>query len=104
VGDAAAAEFEGFVRVYRSLPPILSIINNPTGAPVPSDPSTQYAVAVALSRASNPANFQNVLSYMRRVGREFEIVTVTDAIRRNPELCNTQAFIHWAASNADVAI
>lgn len=104
VGEAAAAEFEGFVRVYRSLPPILSIISNPDTAAVPSDPSTQYAVAVALSRAANGANFANVLRYMSRVGREFEIVTATDAIRRHPDLTDTPAFIHWAARNADVAI
>ena len=106
VGEAAAGEFEGFVRIYKALPPIQQIIGAPDTAPVPSerDASTQYAVAVALSRASNAANFAAVLRYMARVGSEFETVTATDAVRRNPSLASTPAFIQWAASHADVAI
>lgn len=102
VGEAAAAEFEGFLRVYRALPPLPAILADPHGSPVPSDPSTQYAVAVALSRASNPATFGNALAYMQRVGAEFAIVTATDAVRRKPELADTPAYIRFAAANSDV--
>jgi DNA polymerase III delta prime subunit len=103
-GEAFATEFEGFVKVYRSAPPVLQIIANPTGAKVPQEPGVQYAVSLALARAANPGNFSAVLTYMQRVGREFEIVTATDAIRRNPDLTDTPAFINWAARNADVTI
>jgi hypothetical protein len=101
-GEAFATEFEGFVRVYRSAPPVMSILSNPAGAPVPTEPGVQYAVCLALARAANPGNLSAVLSYVQRVGREFEIVTVTDAIRRNPDLTDTPAFIQWAARNSDV--
>jgi hypothetical protein len=104
VGEAAAGEFEGFLKVYRTLPPIQQIIGNPAGAPVPTEPSIQYAISVALGNAANAANFAAVLQYMARVGKEFQIVTATDAVRRKPDLCETPAFINWAASNADVAI
>lgn len=104
VGEKAATEFEGFVRVYRSAPPVLAILSNPAGAPVPTEPGVQYAVALALSRAATAGNFSAVLQYMQRVGREFEIVTATDAIRRHPDLTDTQAFVTWAARNADVTI
>lgn len=102
VGDIAAAEFEGFLQVYRSLPPLPQILADPDSAPVPSDPSIQYAVAVALSRASNPATFGNALRYMARIGTEFAIVTATDAVRRKPELAETPAYIRFAAANAEV--
>lgn len=101
VGEAAAAEFEGFLRVYRSLPPLPQILAEPDASPVPSDPSIQYAVAVALSRASNPANFGNALRYMERVGKEFSIVTATDAVRRKPELAETPSYIRFAAANSE---
>jgi hypothetical protein len=104
VGEGAAGEFNGFVDIYRTLPPLPQIIGAPDTAPVPSEPSIQYAVAIALSRAANAANFAAVLRYMARVGREFQIVTATDAVRRQPALASTPAFIHWAAANADVAI
>jgi DNA polymerase III delta prime subunit len=103
-GEAFAAEFEGFVQVYRSAPPVLSILSNPNGAPVPSEPGVQFAVSLALARAADHSNFDAVLTYVARIGREFEIVTATDAIRRNPDLTDTRAFIVWAARNADVTI
>jgi hypothetical protein len=102
VGQKAATEFAGFVQVYRSAPPVAAILANPAGAKVPSEPGVQYAVALALARAADPANFGGVLQYMQRVGREFEIVTATDAIRRNPDLTDTRAFVDWAARNSDV--
>jgi hypothetical protein len=104
VGDGPAAELEGFIRLRRELPPLPSILANPTGAPVPSQPSLQYLVTVALSRAANAANFTAVLTYVARLGREFEIVAATDAVRRDPTLAETAAFVHWAAANADVMI
>jgi ATPase family associated with various cellular activities (AAA) len=104
VGEAAAAEFEGFLQVYRTMPPLPSIIANPDAAPVPAEPSLRYAVSMALSTAANAANFGNVLKYMARVGREFEICTATDAVRRKPDLASTAPYIHWAARNADVMI
>jgi hypothetical protein len=104
-GEIFAAEFEGFAEIYASLPPILSILSNPNGAKVPGNdqPAAQYAVSMALGRAANPQNFAAVLTYMGRVGREFEIVTVTDALRRCPDLTDTPAFINWAARNGDVS-
>lgn len=104
VGTIGATEFEGFRAIYQSIPPVMSILSNPMGAKVPDSPGGQYAVAMALARAAAPGNFDSVLQYMQRVGREFEIVTATDAIRRNPDLTDTPAFINWAARNADVTI
>lgn len=104
VGNMAATEFEGFREVYSSIPPVMSIISNPGGAKVPDMPGAQFAVSLALARAANPSNFSAVLQYMQRVGREFEIVTATDAIRRNPDLTDTPAFVQWAARNSDVTI
>jgi hypothetical protein len=103
-GEIFAAEFMGFTQVFRSAPPVSAILANPSGAAVPSEPGVQYAVSLALSRAATPLNFDSVLTYVQRIGREFEIVTATDAVRRNPDLTCTAAFVNWAARNADVTI
>lgn len=104
VGDAAAMEIEGFIRVYKTLPPIPAIIADPKSCAIPQEPSAQYALAAALARAANPANFGAVLTYMGRVGAEFQTVTATDAVRRNNDLAHTTAYIDWASVHADVAI
>jgi hypothetical protein len=104
VGETAANEFMGFVSVFKSAPPVSAILANPAGAAVPSEPGVQYAVSLALARAATPTNFDSVLTYVQRMGSEFEIVTATDAVRRNPDLTCTSAFISWAARNSDVTI
>ena len=103
-GPMWAAEFHGFMQVWGTIPPLPAILANPNGAKIPSEPSSQYAVAMALAGAATPSNFDSVLTYMGRVGREFQHVTVTDALRRNPDVTDSAAYIRWAAANSDFTL
>lgn len=104
VGSAPAGEFEAFVRVISQLPSLDSVIANPGSAPVPADASARYAISAALARKAQPDTFAAVLEYAQRLPREFEIITAVDAVKRNPALCETRAYIAWAARNQDVTI
>lgn len=104
IGEGAAAEFEGFLRLWRSLPPIADLIANPDRAPVPREPGTLYAVASALARKSDRGNFGNVQRYLSRLPKEFGIMATLDAIRREPGLKETGAFVAWATSNQGVTL
>ena len=48
-GEAFAREYVEFLRVFRELPSIDSIIKKPTSANVPNDISTVYAISCALA-------------------------------------------------------
>ncbi len=102
VGDGAAAEFEGFVRVFLSLPSLRDILADPAGARVPTDPATLYAVSTAIARKADRANFGAVLTYAGRLPKEFEILTAVDATRRDKTLCETPAYVGWISRNAEV--
>lgn len=104
VGEGAAAEFEGFIRIWRTLPPIADLIANPDGAAVPSDPATLYAVSSALARAATPKNFGNVCRYAKRLPPEFGVVLAVDAVKRTPALQETAAFVQWSADNQHVTL
>ena len=104
VGAPAAAEFEAFARVVSTLPSFADIVANPGLALVPSDPGACYALASGLARHATPANFGAVLEYARRMPREFEIVTATDAVRRDKALTETAAFVAFATRNQDVTL
>lgn len=101
VGPAAAGEFEAFRQVYKSLPPIMSILADPNGAVVPGDHELglRFAVSMAIARAANHANIGNVLAYAGRLGKEFSAIVATDVARRDPTLCQSGPFIQWAAAN-----
>ena len=102
VGEGAAAEFVGFVKVFRKLPNPDAVLMNPTTADVPTDPATLYALSGALSERATEGNFERVCTYAERMPPEFSVLTVSYASRKKPELANTQAFNKWVVKHQDV--
>lgn len=104
VGEGAGAEFEAFAQMYAQLPSIKAILANPQGERVPDEPATRYAVAAGIARAATAENFAAVMTYAQRLPREFEILTCVDAVKRDPALCGTRAFVDFATRNQDVTL
>lgn len=102
VGEGAAAEFVGFVRIFRKLPNPDAILLNPNTSDVPSDPATLYALSGALAQRATEGNFERVCTYSERMPPEFSVLTVSYAARRNPDLANTQAFTKWSINHQNV--
>lgn len=102
VGEGAAAEFTGFRRIYMSLPNVDSILLDPAGADVPKDPATLYALTGALARKSTKDNFDRVSKYLSRMSPEFNVMATKDAIKLQPTIRHSRAFVEWAAANAEV--
>lgn len=104
VGDPAATELVGFLRVWKSLPSLDGIIVDPTGSDVPTDPATLYAIAGGLSRKATDVNIGNVITYACRMPKDLEVFTVISALRRDKAIANTRPYIQWAADNGDVMV
>lgn len=102
VGEGAAAEFVGFIRIYRKLPNPDAVLMNPTTAEVPSDPATLYALSGALAERATEGNFERVCQYSERMPADFSVLTVSYASRKNPDLANTQAFTKWSLKHQDI--
>lgn len=102
VGEGAAAEFVGFIRIFRKLPNPDAVLLNPKTADVPNDPATLYALTGALAQRATESNFERVCTYAERMPPEFSVLMVSIAARRNPDLANTQAFTKWSIAHQDV--
>lgn len=102
VGEGAAAEFTGFRRIYMSLPSVDAILLDPAGADVPKDPATLYALTGALARKATKDNFDRVSKYLSRMSPEFNVMATKDAIKMQPSIRHSRAFVEWAAVNAEV--
>lgn len=102
IGEGAAAEFVGYLRIFRKLPNPDNILLNPTTTDVPTDPATLYALSGAIAQRASVANFERVCTYAERMPPEFSVLTVSYAARKNPDLANTQAFNKWAVAHQDV--
>ncbi len=102
VGEGAAAEFVGFVRIYRKLPNPDAILLNPKTSDVPTDPATLYALSGALANRATEGNFDRVVEYVSRMPAEFSVLTVSYACRRDPQLAATNAFTTWSVAHQNV--
>lgn len=102
VGEGAAIEFSGFLRIYRELPSIDGILLNAAAAPVPTSPAALYAVATGLAKRATDSNLQRVVDYANRMPKEYAVLTVRDAVTRDNSLTTTQPFIAWSVANQDV--
>lgn len=104
VGQAAAIEFNGFLQIYEDLPDFDDIVARPTKAPVPDELSAQYALAASLGRNAERSNFNAIMTYVQRMGREYDIVVGIDATRRDEGLMKTQAYQGFIQRNHDIQI
>lgn len=104
VGEGAAAEFTGFLRVWRELPDTEAVLANPRQAPVPAEPAAVYAICEALSRKAAAATMPALADYAARLPVEFGVLLMRDALRRDREIADTEAFAAWARDNAHVLV
>lgn len=104
VGEGAAAEFCGFLRIYHNLPDPQALIANPETAEVPEDPATLYAICELLAEKTETENLSRIMAYARRLPPEFSVLLVRDAARANSAIVDTPDFNDWAIAHADVLI
>jgi hypothetical protein len=99
VGDGPAAEFVGFLELYRELPDLDAVLRAPETAPVPREPAVLYALVGALVEAckSDRAPIANVVKYATRLPDEFALLTVRDAAAVNPKVVALPAVQSWIA-------
>lgn len=102
IGEGAAAEFVGFMRIYRKLPNPDAILMNPSTSDVPTDPATLYALSGAISTRLSESNLDRGVTYLTRMPPEFSVLSISQAVRRDPDLCNTSAFQKWSVDHQDM--
>jgi ATPase family associated with various cellular activities (AAA) len=99
VGDGPAVEFLGFLRLYRELPELDSVLGNPDAAPVPREPAVLYALVGALVERCRQAQapLASFVRYALRLPDEFTVLALRDALAVNPKLAGLPAVQTWIA-------
>lgn len=99
-GEGIAAEFLGFLDIYKQIPVIDAILMNPNSQPVPEEPAALYAVSTALAYRAKDDNFDAILEYTDRMPAEFQSLMIHDATTKNADLAYTEGFQKWGVKNA----
>lgn len=99
VGDGPAAEFLGFLRLYRELPDLDAVLARPDAAPVPREPAVLYALVGAMVERcrADRAPLPNVVKYALRLPEEFAALALRDALAVNPRMVGLPAVQQWIA-------
>lgn len=96
VGAPAAAAFVGFAQVFRELPDPDAPFKTPLTAEIPTDPSVLYALMSSLSARVMGKTVKNLMAYLERVQqKEFVVVCVMDALKRNKTLASHKDVTAW---------
>jgi len=103
-GEGYAAEFVGFMNIYKSLPDPAMVIMAPKKAEVPTDPATLYAICGAVAQKTSEQNMKNVVEYANRLPVEFSVLLIRDCVNRDENLVKTRAFIGWTSVHSEVLI
>lgn len=99
VGEGPAAELTAFLRIYRKLPSPDAVLMKPDTHPIPDEASVRYALAGAIAHRATPDNFDAVVTFAQRMPKEFSVMIILDAMRKNPDVQQTKAFIRWASTD-----
>lgn len=105
VGKEAALSFVGFNQVFRNLPNPAECLKNPTTAPIPEGAdmiATVVCLTTALSRMVTQQTFGNLLKYLSRLQKEYEVMCIQDAINQKAVLKETSAYTQWAVKNQEI--
>jgi hypothetical protein len=101
IGQGVGIEFAGFLKVMGELPPPDLCFMNPNAAQVPTEPSALYAIAAALGGAVTIPTMGAFCQYLARMpSKEFSVLAMDIATRRDPSLAHSPAFINWAHEHA----
>lgn len=105
VGEGPAVELESFLKVC-DLPDLDDVVKDPKRCRIPKEPGARYAMSSMLSRGASRQNLTAITTYTQRedFGREFEIVMMLDACKRDASLTDTKAFVDWGMRNKDITL
>lgn len=95
-GATFAAEYTGFLQLYRTIPPLDEIIKQPTKIKVPTDPSVLCALSYALAAAMKETNIDRVITFLNRMPTENAVACMQKAQLINKQICNNKAYMLWA--------
>lgn len=102
VGEGAGGEFVSFLRVWQDMVNPDVILTSPDTAPIPTEPSALYAVAMAIATRVKTASMGRYCRWLERLidasKGEVAACSMKAALAGNSNLANTPAYIKAMSS------
>lgn len=102
IGAAASAQYFSFVRLEREMPKYEKIIASPDNVKVPEKPDAQMLVIYNLAHRVKLDELDAVITYIKRMPKEFSVTFARSACKLNPQLVASKAMNQWCSDNASL--
>lgn len=100
ISEGVAREFLGFCKIEQDLPKMTQIIENPDQITVPDEPSILYALTGAIGQNANTTNLNQLMKFVKRLPKEFQVVTLRELVRRNKSSMTHPSVQAWINESA----
>ncbi len=101
VGEVFATQYMAFLKLFKNLPSVDSVMLNPAGAKIPPTTDSQFAFIVSLAKRMTDTTIAPICEYLNRLKPELNVCCMKMAISRDANLQKTKAFIDWGAGKSD---
>lgn len=92
IGRGVGIEFMAYLARYAEMVSIGDPLADPTGARVPTDPATLYAVASSVAARATWESMAAAVTYLRRLPGEYRSYALRDATLRDSSLADHAAY------------
>lgn len=102
IGPGPGAMYLGFNKVWMDLPSAESIWKDPDAVEMPKKQDIQYATAMSLALKAKPENFSNALKFMKKAGKDMQVVFIKFSCNANRLIRETADFRAYLKENKGV--
>ena len=100
-GIGASREFHAFSEVYADIPAIADIVRDPAGVRIRDEPSVHHAMTGLIGHHMTEANSKPCIQFLERLGADFQVVAIRQAVGRNFDLMKAPALDKWLKHNTE---
>ena len=101
IGNGTAIEFLEYSKIFGQLPTLEDLLISPETTPIPDEPSVQYAMSTMLAKEINEGNVDTLMLYVNRLPGEFQVITLTNTIKKNNKLIDHDCIETWITEHAE---
>lgn len=104
VGEGAAAEYTGFLKIAEQIVSPEEVLMNPAGVKLPTEPAAMYALTGAVAHSISKDNFDRLQPFINRLPKEHQVMLISDARKLAPSIVQTKGFVEWCVTNKNVLL
>ena len=95
VGESSARSFFAYSKIYRKIPTIQQIIQNPNAVQLTDDPGLQYALSGMVAHHMTAFNADSLMPFIRRLSIDFQVIVLRAAIAKDVNVMSTPEVKKW---------